>query len=58
MKTFGVVREENKISTRKKMPNIRRHRKISTARHFQNGRHNTAKIQHYSISKVAFNYFF
>jgi hypothetical protein len=22
------------------------------------GRHNTAKIQHYSISKVAFNYFF
>jgi hypothetical protein len=34
------------------------HRKSSTARHFQNGRHNTAKIQHYSISKVAFNYFF
>jgi hypothetical protein len=23
--------------------------------HFQNGRHNTAQIQHCSISKVAFN---
>jgi hypothetical protein len=31
------------------------HCNISTARHFQNGRHNTAKIQHYSISKVAIN---
>ena len=27
-----------------------RHWKISTGRHFQNGRHNTAKIQHCSIS--------
>ena len=26
--------------------------------HFQNGRHNTAKIQHCSISKVAFSLFF
>jgi 5-carboxymethyl-2-hydroxymuconate isomerase len=26
-----------------------------TGLHFQNGRHNTAKIQHCSISKVAFN---
>jgi len=26
------------------------HRKISTGRHFQNGRHNTAQIQHCSIS--------
>jgi hypothetical protein len=26
------------------------YRKISTSRHFQNGRHNTAKIQHCSIS--------
>ena len=26
------------------------HRKISTGRHFQNGRHNTAQIQHWSIS--------
>jgi hypothetical protein len=26
------------------------HRKISTSRHFQNGRHNTAQIQHCSIS--------
>ena len=34
------------------------HWKISTGRHFQNGRHNTAKIQHCSISKVAFNLFF
>jgi hypothetical protein len=32
-----------------------RHRKISTGLHFQNGHHNTAKIQHCSISKVAFN---
>jgi hypothetical protein len=31
---------------------------ISTGRHFQNGRHNTAKIQHCSISKVAFDLFF
>jgi hypothetical protein len=29
--------------------------KISTCLHFQNGRHNTTKIQHCSISKVAFN---
>jgi hypothetical protein len=35
-----------------------RHCKISTGRHFQNGHHNTAKIQHCSISKVAFNLFF
>ena len=35
-----------------------RHRKISTGRHFQNGRHNTAQIQHCSIAKVAFNLFF
>ena len=28
-----------------------RHWKISTCRHFQNGRHNTAKIQHCPISK-------
>jgi hypothetical protein len=34
------------------------HRKISTSHHFQNGHHNTAKIQHCSISKVAFNLFF
>jgi hypothetical protein len=34
------------------------HRKISTGRHFQNGHHNTAQIQHCSISKVAFNLFF
>ena len=27
-----------------------RHRKISTGRHFQNDRHNTAQIQHCSIS--------
>jgi hypothetical protein len=26
--------------------------------YFQNGRHNTAKIQHCSISKVAFDLFF
>ena len=26
------------------------HRKISTGHHFQNGHHNTAQIQHYSIS--------
>jgi hypothetical protein len=35
-----------------------RHWKISTGLHFQNGRHNTAKVQHCSISKVAFNLFF
>jgi hypothetical protein len=35
-----------------------RHRKISTGLHFQNGHHNTAKIQHCTISKVAFNLFF
>jgi hypothetical protein len=35
-----------------------RHRQISTGLHFQNGRHNTAKNQHCSISKVAFNLFF
>jgi hypothetical protein len=34
------------------------HRKISTGRHFQNGRHNIAQIQHCSISKVAFDLFF
>jgi hypothetical protein len=33
-------------------------RKVSTGRHFQNGCHNTAQIQHCSISKVAFNLFF
>jgi hypothetical protein len=27
-----------------------RHRKISTGRHFQNGSHNTAQIQHFPIS--------
>jgi hypothetical protein len=32
--------------------------KISTDLHFQNGRHNATKIQHCSISKVAFNLFF
>jgi hypothetical protein len=31
---------------------------ISTGLHFQNGHHNTAKIQHFSISKVAFDLFF
>ena len=31
---------------------------ISTGLHFQNGRHNTTKFQHCSISKVAFNLFF
>ena len=35
-----------------------RNRKISTGRHFQNGHHNTAKIQDCSISKVAFDLFF
>jgi hypothetical protein len=35
-----------------------RHRTISTGLHFQNGRHNTTKIQHCSISKVAFDLFF
>jgi hypothetical protein len=35
-----------------------RHRKISSGLHFWNGRHNTAKIQHCSISKVAFDLFF
>jgi hypothetical protein len=35
-----------------------RHWKISTGLHFQNGHHNTAKIQYCSISKVAFNLFF
>jgi hypothetical protein len=34
------------------------HWKISTGRHFQNGRHNIAKIQHSSISKVVFDLFF
>jgi hypothetical protein len=34
------------------------HRKISTGPHFENGHHNTAQIQHCSISKVAFNLFF
>ena len=34
-----------------------RHRKISTGLHFQSGRHNTTKIQHCSISKVAFDLF-
>jgi hypothetical protein len=33
-------------------------RKISTGHHFQNGHHNTAQIQHCSISKVAFDLFF
>ena len=32
------------------VPNWFRHWKISTGRHFQNGHHNTAKIQHCSIS--------
>jgi hypothetical protein len=31
---------------------------MSTDLHFLNGRHNTAKIQHCSISKVAFDLFF
>ena len=31
--------------------------KFFTGPHFQNGRHNTAKIQHCSISKVALIYF-
>jgi hypothetical protein len=35
-----------------------RHRKISTGLHFQNGHHNTAKIQHCLISKVALDLFF
>jgi hypothetical protein len=35
-----------------------RHQKISTGLHFQNCRNNTAKIQHCSISKVAFDLFF
>jgi hypothetical protein len=30
----------------------------STGRHFQNGCHNTAQIQHCLISKVAFDLFF
>jgi hypothetical protein len=33
------------------------HRKISTGFHFQNVHHNTAQIQHCSISKVAFDLF-
>jgi hypothetical protein len=32
-----------------------RHWKISSSRHFQNGRHNTAQIQHCPISKTFFN---
>jgi hypothetical protein len=32
------------------------HLKISSGLYFQNCRHNTAKIQHFSISKVAFDY--
>jgi hypothetical protein len=35
-----------------------RHWKFSTCLHFQDGRHNTAKTQHCSISKVAFDLFF
>jgi hypothetical protein len=35
-----------------------KHRQIFTGLHFQNGCHNTAKIQHCSISKVAFDLFF
>jgi hypothetical protein len=35
-----------------------RHRKISPGLHFQNGHHNTAKIQYCSISNVAFDLFF
>jgi hypothetical protein len=35
-----------------------RHRKISTDLNFQNGRNNIVKIQHCSISKVAFDLFF
>jgi hypothetical protein len=35
-----------------------RHWKISTCRHFQNGRHNTAKIQHCPISPLAFDVVF
>jgi hypothetical protein len=31
---------------------------VESGCHFQNGHHNTAKIQHCSISKVAFNLFF
>jgi hypothetical protein len=31
---------------------------ISPGRHFHNDRHNTTKIQHCLISKVAFNLFF
>jgi hypothetical protein len=31
---------------------------ISTSRYFQNGHHNTTKIQHCLISKVAFDLFF
>jgi hypothetical protein len=33
-----------------------RHRTISTGLHFQNGYHYTPKIQHCSISKVAFDF--
>jgi hypothetical protein len=32
------------------------HRKISTGRHFQNGRHNTAKIQHCRIAHLMVTY--
>jgi hypothetical protein len=32
------------------VPNYSWHRKISTGRHFQNGHHNTAQIQHCPIS--------
>ena len=37
---------------------IRNIEKFLPGLHFQNGHHNTAKIQHCSISKVAFNLFF
>jgi hypothetical protein len=57
---FNIVRFQRNFICRKIMMTWidSRHRKISTGLHFQNDRRNTAKIQHCSISKVAFDLFF
>jgi hypothetical protein len=56
---FNIVRFQRNFACRYIMMSWidSRHQKISTGLHFQNGRHNTAKIQHCSISKVAFDLF-
>jgi hypothetical protein len=47
----GNVEAILKMATaRYDVPIYSRHSKISSGRHFQNGRHNTAQIQHYPIS--------